>query len=100
MYADYVVWNGGSGGLVDDFFNGVGGDPPTGRGKFGDDCSSPTWSLTLTLKCGPNPNPNLVMSVSYSLAQICFWERESHSIGLMYRKNVAPRCECSIPTAE
>jgi len=33
MYADYVVWGGGSGGPVDDFFNrGVG--IPTGTGNF------------------------------------------------------------------
>ena len=35
-------------------------------------CSSPTWSVTLTLKRGTNSNPNHAMwpmSVSYSLAQ-------------------------------
>ena len=26
LYTDYVVWHGGSGALVDDFFNGGGGD--------------------------------------------------------------------------
>jgi len=38
MYANYVVWGGESGGPVDDLFNGVGEDPPMGRGKcFGGD---------------------------------------------------------------
>ena len=27
MYAYYAVWDGGSGGLVDDFFNGGGREP-------------------------------------------------------------------------
>jgi len=38
----YVVWSGGSGGPVDDFFNGGGGDSPTGRGEIsgrGIDCA-------------------------------------------------------------
>jgi len=34
MYADYVVWGGGMGGLVDDFFNWDPQDPSTRRGKF------------------------------------------------------------------
>ena len=29
-----MSFGGGSGGLVDDFFNGGDGNPPTGRGNF------------------------------------------------------------------
>jgi len=31
---------------------------PHGAVHDGHDCSSPTWALTLRLKCGPNPNTN------------------------------------------
>jgi len=33
LYADFVVWCGGSGGPVDDFFKGGGGDP-NGKGQL------------------------------------------------------------------
>ena len=55
MYADYVIWGGESGVPVDDLFNGVGEDPPMGRGKcFGDrtaQCNVP-YRKNVALRCG------------------------------------------------
>ena len=54
ILSDYVVWGGELDGPVDDFFNGGGGYPPTGRGKFlrGIRQRNVTYRKNVVLQCG------------------------------------------------